>query len=173
MSKRINIQDIHNRALAGIYADAEIGRIPCYDYIIEFSSAQGIRFLQPSCELIQFLEASESIGSSTELSDLINSIYAKYKVEVPIGLHGLPVWWGPAFIRMLDALNWVEPDYEFSQAAMGWSLVHVQGAFLDIQMPERVQASEDWYRIGETLLGLHRMLEPGPFTHEKRLCEFL
>ena len=174
MSRKVDLQAVHERALARVSLDASIGRIPFYDYSIEYQSALGLPFHSPEPELIHFLEYSEKIENSKNACEKIERCYSRYSVEIPIGLLDLPVWWTPAIIDSIKAANWVEADSSWTRKVFGWTYVQMQGAFLDIQFENPISCdSSDWFQMAQALLDLHRRLEPGPLTPRKRLIEFV
>lgn len=173
MSRRINIQDAHAHALSGVSAHADIGRIPFYDYAIEYQNFVGGDAHEPPNDLIHFLATTESISQSKTALEQIEEVYKQYSIEIPMGLLDLPVWWAPALIESIEEVNWVEADIEQTQEIFGWDFVSVQAAYLDIQFPQRIgQSPKAWSQIGQSLMRLHRRLEPGPYTPLGRLVEF-
>lgn len=174
MNSHYNMCDAHARALCGIREDAAIGRLPFYDYTIEYSAYFGQKAPKPSLELIRFLQDCEKIGDSKQEQNEIESIYGEYAMEVPIGLMDIPVWWARAIIASIREVNWVEPDPERTRAVFGWDMVHLQGAYLDIQYPTPITTvPEEWCPIGGELINLHRRFEPGSFTQPGRIIEFI
>lgn len=174
MSREIDLQVVHERALAKVSQDASIGRIPFYDYLLEYQSALGLPFQNPDLDLIHFLESSEKIGDSKNAGEGIEKCYSKYSVEIPVGLLDLPIWWTPAIIETIESTNWVEVDSAWTRKVFGWTYVQIQGAFLDIQFENPINGgSSDWFQVAHTLIDLHRRLEPGPLTSPKRLVEFI
>lgn len=174
MSQRYDISDAHRRSLRAIKEDAAIGRLPFYDYSIEYCAYFGQKAPEQIPELLSFLESCEKIGDSERERSAITSVYIEYALEIPIGLLDLPVWWARAIIASLREVNWVEPDPERTQAVFGWDMVHRQGAYLDIQFPGPLSVEpEDWLLVGNPLMVLQRSLEPGPYTQPGRLIEFI
>jgi len=174
MSQRYDISDAHGRALWRIKGDAAIGRLPLYDYAIEYCAYFDQKAPEPTAELLNFLESCEKIGESRLIEDAITSTYNKHSMEIPIGLMDLPVWWAKAIISGIAEINWVAPDPERTQAVFGWDMVHRQSAYLDIQFPGSLPSQvEDWLWIGNPLMSLQRSIEPGPFTQPGRLIEFI
>lgn len=165
--------DAHRHALRGIRTDASIGRLPFYDYAIDYFSYMGRKAPQPTGELVQFVESCETLGESRDAKSRVESIYGQYSLPIPIGLMDLPVWWATALIRSISEVNWVETDVDFTRTVFGWEMVHLQGSYLDIQyataLPEDITI---WCPIANELLNLHRRLEPGPFTPLGRIVEF-
>lgn len=173
MNQRYNVSIAHDRALRAIKDDAAIGRLPFFDYALEYYAFFDKKAPEPTVELISFLESCEKIGDSKAVLRGIESIYQEHSLEVPIGLMDLPVWWARAIIASIREVNWVESDPERTQEVFGWNMVHLQGAYRDIQYMEPIIVStEKWCPIGGELLNLHRRLEPGPFTQPGRLIEF-
>lgn len=174
MNPRYNVADAHSRALRAVKDDAEIGRLPFYDYTIEYCAYFEQKAPEPTAKLLNFLESCERIEDSHRIEDTIKSVYSKHSLEIPIGLMDLPVWWAKAIITGIAEVNWVEPDPERTLAVFGWTMVHRQGAYLDIQFPEPLPSKdEDWLWIGNPLMNLQRSIEPGPFTQPGRLIEFV
>lgn len=174
MSQHYDICDAHGRALQGIREDAAIGRLPFYDYAIEYFAYFELKAPEPSGELLDFLQGCEKIGDTKHTQRSIESIYKEYALEIPIGLMDLPVWWARAIIASVREVNWVEPDTERTQAVFEWTMVHLQGAYLDIQFANPIpDQSDNWHLIGGQLIDLHRRFEQGPFTQPGRLIEFI
>lgn len=173
MNRHINIIDAHWNALNSIRDDAAIGRLPCYDYAIEFYDICGATAPEPPLELIQYLEGCEPISGVEYSRNLIKRTYAEHELDIPIGLMDLPAWWTPAIIQSINEINWVEPAPERTKTTFGWQMVHVQGAYLDIQFNDPLPSdAELWHPIASELINLHKRLEPGPFTQIGRLKEF-
>ena len=174
MNRRINIQDAHAHALRGISEHADIGRIPFYDYTIEYQRFIGGDAPKSPNDLIHFLATAESISQSEPALEHIKTVYKKYSLEIPMGLLDLPVWWAPTILESIEEVNWVEPDIEQTQEIFGWDFVSVQAAYLDIQFPRVIDHKpEVWSQIGQALMKLHQRFEPGPFTPLGRLVEFV
>ena len=75
MNRDINLKDAHNQALKGIVGHARIGRIPCYDYMIEYFECIQERLPPCPIELDHFLNESETIVSSNTVRDKAQSSY--------------------------------------------------------------------------------------------------
>lgn len=173
MNRRINIIDAHRHALNSISNDAAIGRLPCYDYAIEYYSFLGKQAPTPTRELIHYLDECDRISDVESTQKLIEHIYAKHELEIPIGLLDLPAWWALALIQSINEVNWVEPDPERTKATFAWQMVHLQGAYLDIQFEAPLPKDiEVWHPIASELINMNRRLERGPFTQVGRLKEF-
>lgn len=174
MNKQYNVINAHAQALRGICEDAALGRIPFFDYTIDYLNYFGQQAPESPPALIRHLETCEKIGDSAEARSWIESIYRMHSLEVPIGLMDLPIWWAPALVTSIEEINWVQPDHVRTQAVFGWDMVFLQGSYLEIRY-DRPLPSEDeqWHIIGGELLNLHRRLEPGPFTPPGRLVEFI
>ena len=173
MNQRYNMCDAHARALHGIQEDAEIGRLPFYDYSIDYLAYFGEQPPEPSLELVGYLENCQKIGESSKAKSAMESIYKRHALQIPIGFMDLPVWWTKSIIAAIAEVNWVEPDPERTQAVFGWTMVHLQGPYLDIQYPRPLPIDpEEWLQIGSQILKLHRGFEPGPFSQPNRLIEF-
>lgn len=174
MNQRYNVSHAHVHALREIKDDAAIGRLPFYDYAIEYYAYFDQGAPESSLELISFIESCEKIGDSECECSAITSIYNEHALEIPIGILDLPVWWARAFIASIREVNWVEPDPDRTQATFGWDMVHLQGSYLDIQYSKPITAHpEEWHLVGGQLIDLHRRFEPGPFTQRRRLIEFI
>lgn len=174
MSLRYNASDAHSRALCAIKDDADIGRLPFFDYAIEYCAYFGQNAPEPTVGLIRFLEDCQKIGDSKQAQIAIESLYREHELEIPIGLMDLPVWWARAIAASIHEVNWVEPDPGRTQDVFGWTMVHLQGPYLDIQYANPIPIqSVDWHVIGSELWNLHRRFEPGPFTPVGRLIEFI
>lgn len=174
MNNQYDVSKAHEQALRSIQTDADIGRLPFFDYAIEYFAYLDQKLPEPSLELIEFLQRCEKIGESQKERNAIESIYKEHSLELPMGLEDLPVWWARAIITSIREVNWVEPDPERTQAVFGWDMAHLQGSYLDIQYSKPISAlSEEWYLVGGQLIDLHRRFEPGPFTQSRRLIEFI
>jgi hypothetical protein len=167
--------DAHCEALKFLSeSDKAQGHLPCHEYFAFYHNLLGENPPAPSSDLLYFLDTSPTIGSCTVERQALAEVYSRIGLEMPAGLHDLPIWWATAIRRAIANTNWVEFDQSRIKDVFGWASVFHFGGYLDIHYINPLPPKQTlWWETGSILLDLHQSLEPGPYTSKGRLTEFL
>jgi hypothetical protein len=150
------------------------GQLNCCDYLLEFHRELGEDPASSSLELLRVLNSMPTIRSDVAEMDLLAQAFERSHLQIPAGLYDLPLFWGRAIREMMLKTHWPEHENCKIEDVFGWSAVFRFGAFLHICFDSPYPPNQGhWCEIGSLIHELHTRLEPGPYTAEGRLCEFL
>ncbi|MGJ8650849.1 MAG: hypothetical protein ACSHX4_10865 [Opitutaceae bacterium] len=150
------------------------GQLNCADYLIEYHNKLGKRLPEVSSELLHTLDSMPSIRSDLPEMDLLSQAFERSNLEIPIGVHDLPRTWGRGIRELMMGTCWTELPQCQVEDVFGWKSVFRFGPYLHICFLKPFARDQShWCEIGSLIYELHRRLEPGPYTQEGRLVEFL
>lgn len=165
--------DAHLEALHKIDPmDRQAGRLPCWDYAMDFRQIIGDPLPDVCNALMAYLDRTKPIREVPREYLITKQLFADNGCPMPDGMEDLPVIWACGIRRFVKEMLWVDRDQERLRRFFGWNLVMRQGPFLEILFKEPL-ASADWPERASLILELHRFLEPGGFTANARLQEFI
>lgn len=152
--------------------DRDTGQLNCTDYLIEYHSELSEAPPPVTRELLATLDSMPKLGRNTAEAQLVADAFSKSHLEVPEGLHELPVSWGYAIRKVIFETHW--PSYTNCRIrdVFGWTYVNRFGAHLHIHFENPLPAKTPWCDVGQLIHELHYVMEPGPYTPAGRLCEF-
>lgn len=153
-------------------SDRQAGRLPSWDYAIDYQQILGAPLPPTNQELLDFLSRIKTIAQVPREYLITKQLFADNGYRMPDGIEDLPVIWACCIRRFVREILWVDHDTERLRQFFDWSIVLRQGAFLDIHFNGTIPM-KDWPTRAALIIEFHRFLEPGAFTTEGRLKEFL
>lgn len=152
--------------------DLQDGRLPFWDYMIDYQEALGKPLRTVPDSLLNLLNQDDTIAQVPREFLMTKQLFGDCQCPMPTGIEDLPAIWAPGirtFIKiMLDESHDTDRVCEF----FNWSLALRQGAFLEITFNERLPFN-NWPEHAEMLVFFHRCLEPSGLTTIGRLSEFI
>jgi hypothetical protein len=153
--------------------DLEQGSFNCTAYLSEYHRELGEAPPPFTRELVEALDSMTRLGDDPVEAQLVAEAFLRSHLEIPAGLNDLPISWGFAIRKLILETHWPEFENCTIKDVFGWSYVSRFNGFLHIHFEKPVPAAgTPWCDIGQLIYALHQTMEPGPYTHPNRLCEF-
>lgn len=153
--------------------DRKYGMVNCTDYLFHYHDELDERPPSPSADLLSVLNRAPTLGDSLLEYELVLETYERSQLHLPLGITDLPFFWATAIRELMLETHW--PQYQHCSIGdvFGWGFVARYGACLHINLDVTLPSQQaHWCDVGDFIVRLHQLMEPGPYMPDYRLCEF-